>query len=163
MQLDFIEVNESPDISKEYGVDKGSGVVFLDYKGRRNRIEKIDEQEFTSALVKVTREANKTLYFTVGHGEKSLNENREGLGLGSLKVMLENNRYTVKELSLIQNAKIPSDADVIVIAGPIQGFQDFEITALENFLKAGGSFVFSSGVSKHCRFGKISQQIGSAV
>ncbi|WP_415062768.1 GldG family protein [Bdellovibrio sp.] len=139
IQLNFVEVNERPDLAKDYGVDKGSGVVFLDYKGRRNRIEKIDEQEFTSALVKVTREKNKTIYFTVGHGEKDLNDKKEGLGLGSLKVMLENNRYTVRELPLIQNPKIPADADVIVIAGPIHGFQDFEITALENFLKEGGS------------------------
>ncbi|AHZ86272.1 hypothetical protein Bb109J_c0929 [Bdellovibrio bacteriovorus] len=139
VQLDFVEVNERPDLAQEYGVDKGSGVVFLDYKGRRNRIEKIDEQDFTSALVKVTREKNKTVYFTVGHGEKALSENKEGLGLGSLKSLLENNRYTVKELSLIQNAKIPEDADVIVVAGPVQGFQAFEIDALEGYLKNGGS------------------------
>ncbi len=139
VQLDFVEVNERPDLAQEFGVDKGSGVVFLDYKGRRNRIEKIDEQDFTSALVKVTREKNKTVYFTVGHGEKALSENKEALGLGSLKSLLENNRYTVKELSLIQNAKIPDDADVIVIAGPVQGFQAFEIDALEAYLKNGGS------------------------
>lgn len=139
VQLNFVEVNERPDLAKEYGVDKGSGVVFLDYKSRRNRIEKIDEQEFTSALVKVTREKNKTIYFTVGHGEKDLNDKQEGLGLGSLKMMLENNRYTVKELPLTQSAKIPEDADVIVVAGPVQGFQDFEISALEAYLKKGGS------------------------
>lgn len=139
ISLDFVEVNERPDLAQDFGVDKGSGVVFLEYKGRRNRIEKIDEQEFTSALVKVTREKNKTIYFTIGHGEKSINENKEGLGLGSLKSLLENNRYTVKELALSQNPKIPADADVIVIAGPVQGFQKFEIEALESYLKSGGS------------------------
>lgn len=139
ISLDFVEVNDRPDLAQDFGVDKGSGVVFLEHKGRRNRIEKIDEQEFTSALVKVTREKNKTIYFTIGHGEKSINENKEGLGLGSLKSLLENNRYTVKELPLIQSPKIPADADVIVIAGPVQGFQKFEIEALENYLKGGGS------------------------
>jgi hypothetical protein len=49
---------------------KGSGVVFLEYKGKRNRIEKIDEQEITQALIKVTREKNKTIYFTVGTSRK---------------------------------------------------------------------------------------------
>lgn len=137
--LDFVEVNERPDVAKDYGVDKGSGVVFVDYKGRRNRIEKIDEQELTSALVKVTREQNKTIYFTIGHGEKNLNDNREGLGIGALKVMLENNRYTVKELALIQTPKIPQDADVVVVAGPVQEFQANEILALEEYLKTGGS------------------------
>lgn len=160
VQLDFVEVNERPDLAKEYGVDKGSGVVFLDYKGRRNRIERIDEQEFTSALVKVTREQNKTIYFTVGHGEKNLNDNREGLGLGSLKLMLENNRYTVKELPLIQNAKIPEDADVIVVAGPIQGFQDFEIAALENYLKNGGSLFLAIESQNTAGLEKLVSKLG---
>ncbi len=136
--LDFVEVNEQPDLAKEFGVDKGSGVVFLDYKSRRSRIEKIEEQEFTSALVKVTREKNKTIYFTIGHGEMSLDESKEALGLHSLKMLLEGSRYTVKTLALSQNPKIPADADAIVVAGPVQGFQDFEIKALEEYLKMGG-------------------------
>lgn len=138
VQLDFVEVNESPDISKEFGVDKGSGVVFVSYKGTRNRVEKIDEQSLTSSIIKVTRGTPKSIYFTIGHREKDLSDNQEGLGLGSLKMMLDNNRYTVKTLALAQT-KIPSDADVVVIAGPSQSFQDFEINALEEYLKNGGS------------------------
>ncbi|AHI05215.1 ABC-type transport system involved in gliding motility [Bdellovibrio bacteriovorus W] len=143
IQLDFVEVNERPDLAQDFGVDKGSGVVFLDFKGRRSRIEKIDEQEFTSALVKVTRESVKTIYFTIGHGEPSLNETREGLGLGSLKSLLENNRYSVKDWAITQNPHIPQDADVIFVVGPTQGFQKFEIELLEKYLSAGGSLVLA--------------------
>lgn len=160
VQLDFIEVNESPDIAKEYGVDKGSGVVFLEYKGRRNRIEKIDEQELTSALVKVTRESNKTIYFTIGHGEKDLEEHKEALGLGSIKTMLENNRYTVKTLPLSQQPKIPADADVIVIAGPIQNFQEFEITALGEYLKSGGSLLLAIESQNTVGLEKLTARVG---
>jgi ABC-type uncharacterized transport system involved in gliding motility auxiliary subunit len=160
VQLEFVEVNERPDLAKEYGVDKGSGVVFLDYKGRRNRIEKIDEQEFTSALVKVTREKQKTLYFTVGHGEKSLDEKKEGLGLGSLKLMLDNNRYDVKTLALSQNPKIPADADVVVIAGPIQDFQGFEITALEEYLKSGGGLFLALESQNTAGLEKLLSRVG---
>lgn len=160
IQLDFVEVNERPDLSKDYGVDKGSGVVFLDYEGRRNRVEKIDEQEFTSALVKVTRKQAKNIYFTIGHGEKDLNDRREGLGLGSLKSMLENNRYNVKELPLIQTPKVPSDADVVIIAGPIQGFQDFEIAALEAYLKAGGSLFLAIESQNSAGLEKLVNKLG---
>lgn len=158
--LEFIEANEQPDLAKEYGVDKGSGVVFLDYKGRRNRIEKIDEQEFTSAMVKVTRTQNKNIYFTVGHGEKSLEEAKEGLGLNALKIMLENNRYTVKTLPLIQETRVPSDADVVVVAGPIQGFQEFEITALEDYLKRGGSLFLAIESQNTAGLEKLAKKLG---
>ncbi|QDK36963.1 GldG family protein [Bdellovibrio sp. NC01] len=160
IQLDFVEVNERPDLAKEYGVDKGSGVVFLDYKGRRNRIEKIDEQEFTSALVKVTRTTIKNIYFTIGHGEKNLDEAKEGLGLNALKVMLENNRYTVKTLPLLQTTKVPDDADVVVIAGPIQNFQDFEINALEEYIKRGGSLFIALESQNTAGLEKLTKKIG---
>ncbi|MFZ4405287.1 MAG: GldG family protein [Pseudobdellovibrionaceae bacterium] len=143
VQLDFIEVNERPDLSQEYGVDKGSGIVFLEYKGKRNRIEKIDEQEVTNALVKVTHSKLKTLYFISGHGEKNLEDNQDPSGLNALKLLLENNQYKVLSLALNQNPKIPEDADVVVIAGPTQGFLDFEITALKDYLKKGGSLLLA--------------------
>ncbi|UOF02814.1 GldG family protein [Bdellovibrio reynosensis] len=160
VKLQFVEVNENPDLAKDYGVDKGSGVVFLNYKDRRNRIEKIDEQEFTSAIVKVTREKTKTLYFTVGHGEKDLNDSKEGLGLGSLKLMLENNRYVVKELSLTQTPQIPDDADVILIAGPIRDFQDSELLVLENHLKAGKTLFMAIESQNTARLEKLTEKIG---
>lgn len=138
VKLDFIEVNERPDLAKEYGVEKGSGLVFLTYKGHRNRIEKIDEQDFTSALIKVTREKERKIFFTVGHGELDLQDAKEGLGLGSLRMMLENNRYTVQELPLAVAGQVPSDADVVMIVGAKHAFQEFELEAIETYLQKGG-------------------------
>ncbi|RYZ81492.1 MAG: hypothetical protein EOP04_23885, partial [Proteobacteria bacterium] len=41
LRLEFVEVNERPDLAESYGVTKGSGIIFLEYKGRKNRMEKI--------------------------------------------------------------------------------------------------------------------------
>lgn len=139
IKLEFVEVNERPDLAEQYGVTKGSGVIFLEYKGRKNRVEKIDEQEVTSALVKVTREKDKNIYFITGHGERDLEDAKEAGGLNALKVMLENNRYLVKTLASNLNAKIPEDADVVMIVGPTQKFLDYEIQGLEEYLQRGGS------------------------
>lgn len=139
LKLEFIEVNERPDLAAEYGVTKGSGLVFLEYKGRKNRIEKIDEQEITSALVKVTREKDRTLYFVEGHGELDLEDAKDALGANALKQLFTNNRYQVKSIPLATSAKIPDDADAVVVLGPKQNFMEQEITALEEYLKRGGS------------------------
>lgn len=141
IKLEFVEVNERPDLAEQYGVTKGSGVIFLEYKGRKNRVEKIEEQEVTNALVKVTREKEKNIYFIVGHGERDLEDTKEANGLNVLKLMLENNRYLVKTLALNLNAKIPEDADVVVIVGPTQKFLDYEIQGLEEYLKRGGNLL----------------------
>lgn len=159
LSLDFVEVNERPDIAAEYGVNKGSGVVFMEYKGHRNRIEKIDEQEMTSALVKVTREKDKTVYFVNGHGEIDLEDTKDASGGGLLKALLSGNRYVVKPLAL--NAeKIPADADVIVIAGPLQNYLDREVTAVEEYLKAGGSVFMALESKKTVGLEKLLAKVG---
>jgi ABC-type uncharacterized transport system involved in gliding motility auxiliary subunit len=143
IKLEFVEVNERPDLAEQYGVTKGSGVIFLEYKGRKNRIEKIDEQEVSSALVKVTREKDKVIYFVVGHGERELDDAKEATGLNAFKQMLENNRYTVKTLATNLNAKVPDDADLVAVVGPSQNFQSYEIQGLADYLQRGGSLLLA--------------------
>lgn len=143
INLDFIEVNERPDLAKEFGVDKGSGIVFLTYKGRKNRLDKIEEQEVTSALVKVTREKEKTVYFTLGHKEYSLEESREANGLFQLKSLLEGNNYKIKTWTMNSELKAPADADIIIVAGPTQNFLEFEVKALQDYLKGGGNLLLA--------------------
>ncbi|MEZ0391405.1 MAG: GldG family protein [Pseudobdellovibrionaceae bacterium] len=143
VKLEFVEVNENPKLAQEYGVNKGSGLVFLEYKGRRNKIEKIDEQELTGALVKVTREKDKKVFFTIGHGERDWEDAQEASGLNAFKKLLEGNRYLVSPLNLNQAPEVPTDADLLIVAGPEQSFQEREVQALERYLTRGGSLVLA--------------------
>ncbi len=143
INLDFVEVNEHPDMAKEFGVDKGTGIVFLTYKGKKNRIDKIEEQEITSALVKVSRENEKNIYFTMGHKEYNLDESREANGLFQLKGLLEGNNYKVKTWAINSEPKAPADADLVVVAGPTQNFLEFEVKALKEYLKGGGNLLIA--------------------
>ncbi|MBK9323660.1 MAG: Gldg family protein [Bdellovibrionaceae bacterium] len=160
IKLEFIELNERPDLAEKFGVTKGSGSVFLEYQGQRNRIEKIDEQDVTNALVKVTREKDKIVYFIGGHGEKSLEDSREGDGINALKLMLENNRYVVKPLALNLNAKIPEDADAAVMIGPNQRLLDYEIQGLEDYLRRGGSLFVALKSRQTQGFEKVLSTLG---
>lgn len=160
IKLEFIELNERPDLAEEYGVNKGSGVVFLDYKTKRNRIEKIEEQEITSALVKVTREKDKSIYFTTGHGEKDLEDNKSAEGLAALKGLLEGNRYVVKPLALTAVPKVPDDADILFIIGPEHPFLEMEYKALQEYLKRGGSVVLAVDQNKNHGLDKLMQEVG---
>lgn len=141
IKLEFVEVNERPDLTEKYGIHKGTQAVILDYKNRHNLIEKIDEQELTSALVKVTREKDKKVYVLQGHRELGLEASPDGQSLLALKTLLEGNRYTVVPYSLTTGPAIPDDADVLIVAGPQQSFIDVEVRALEDYLKKGGSLI----------------------
>ena len=160
VQLNFVEVNERPDLAQDFGVDKGSGIVFLEYKGHRNRIDKIEEQDMSSALVKVTRDKKKTLYFVSGHGEKNLDEAKDAEGLNALKLLLENNSYDVKTWPIAQSPKAPVDADMLLIVGPTQEFLPFEMVALENYLKDGGSVFLALKSQQSKGFDKFLAKLG---
>ena len=141
VSLDFIEVNARPDLTEEYEVKSGGGIVFLSYKDRKNRVEKIGEEEITRALIKVTREKEQSLYFISGHGERDLEDNSSGKGLNALKKILEGNRYKVHDLNLVEKGSIPEEAEVLAIVGPHQAFLDHELKLLESFLARGGKLL----------------------
>lgn len=143
VKLSFVEVNENPKLAEQYGVNKGSGLVFVEFKERKNKIEKIDEQELTGAIVKVTREKDKKIYFLIGHRERDFEEAKEATGLNAFKKMLEGNRYVVNPLNLSQVPAVPSDADLVIVAGPEQSLLDQEVKSLTEYLKKGGSALFA--------------------
>ncbi len=95
------------------------------------------ENQLTNAIMKVTREGKKTVYFLTGHGEKDLDITAsEGLSL--LKESLENMNYDVEKLVLIQQSGVPSDASVVVVCGPEKPLLEKEEELLKEYVERGG-------------------------
>lgn len=158
--LQFVEVNERPDLAQEFNVTEGGGVAFLTYKGRKNRVERIEEQEITSALLKVTQETEKIIYVLQGHKEMDVDDTRDINGLGSFKNMLSGNRYQVKNLILNQTAKVPADASALVIAGPQQAFLELELNAIRAYLRDGGKVLVAVKAKTAAGLDKLLPEFG---
>lgn len=139
--LEFVEVNARPDLAAEYGVKQGKGIVFLEYKGKKQSIEKIDEQDITQALIRVMSDKSKKIYFVEGHGEPSISDASNPKGLGRLKTVLEAKNYVVETLALAQTQKIPDDADVVALLGPDQSFLEHELKSIDSYLGKGGNII----------------------
>ncbi len=139
ISLEFIEVNERPDLAESYGVKQGKGIVFIEYKGKKQSIEKIDEQDMTQALIRVMSDKSKKIYFIEGHGEYSLSDANSPKGLGRLKTVLESKNYEVLTVALAQTGKIPDDADAVAIIAPVQGLLAHETKAIDDYVKKGGN------------------------
>jgi ABC-type uncharacterized transport system involved in gliding motility auxiliary subunit len=143
VKLDFIDVNERPALAEEYGVNKGTGLVFVVYKERKNRVDAISEQDLTLAIANALRERDKKVYFSIGHGERSLNESQENGGLAALRQILEGNRYQTFELNLNSTGAVPEDADLFVIAGATQAMLEPSVKAIEAYLRRGGQAILA--------------------
>jgi ABC-type uncharacterized transport system involved in gliding motility auxiliary subunit len=143
IKLEFIEINERPDLAEQFEVKQATQVVWLEYKGKKSRVEKIEEQEITSGLVKVTRDKEKKIYFLSGHGELDFEPKQDGSSIAFLRKLLESNRFLVRNFNFLTTAAIPADADMVFVANPVQGLLAPETKALEDYLRRGGNLVLS--------------------
>ncbi|MEX0788596.1 MAG: GldG family protein [Anaerolineales bacterium] len=139
LSYDFVDPNEDPLSAQRYGVTRdGSIVVIL---GDRTEVVTIpDEQEITSALVRLANPGERAVYFLTGHGEPDL-EGTEDAGFSRLRDALVAKSYEVGSLNLLADHVVPDGALAIVIAGARQPLAADEIETLQAFSNQGGGLV----------------------
>lgn len=131
-----VDPRENPLLAEKYNVTSTSVVVF-ECEGKRETVSFGGEQEFTNAILKLTREKKKKVYFVQGHGEHDY-DSYDDEGYSRVKDFLEKLEYTVEGLELMRKQQVPKDCDVLVIAGPQKPFMPEEIEAVKSYLKGGG-------------------------
>ena len=137
IEITYINPDKNPAIVKRYGVTL-DGTIVLESGEQETKVNTVNEESLTNALIKVTRDEKKKLYFLDGHGEKAL-DNRQKLGISAAKAALERDGYLVEKLLLLQTAEIPDDTNLLVIAGPEKPVLAKEIELIEDYLNRGGS------------------------
>ncbi len=103
------------------------------------------EQDFVTALLIVTEQEQKKIYFLTGHQERSIGDaeaESDGYGIAAA-LGLRGENYAVDDFSLLgSDPQVPDDATLIVIAGPKRDFfalgDNSEIKALNDYLEGGG-------------------------
>lgn len=101
----------------------------------RQEISVVDEQNLTSALMKLVDPTSATLYFLTGHGE--LEPARQELA--AAKTSLEAQNFKLDKLSLLKaGATVPADAGALFIVGPQVDLAATEVSALNTYLAGKG-------------------------
>ncbi|MBI1991945.1 MAG: GldG family protein [Candidatus Omnitrophica bacterium] len=95
------------------------------------------EEAFTSALISLTQNASPLVWFTDGHGEKSV-EAQDQLGLSELKKSLDQQGWSIKTVTLLNQTSIPSEVKLVVVPGPTRRFTEQELLLLQSYLDQGG-------------------------
>jgi ABC-type uncharacterized transport system involved in gliding motility auxiliary subunit len=105
---------------------------------RTERVFSAREQDITGAILKVTSDTPKTVYFLTGHQERDPDDGGD-TGYTTVAGWLRSLNYEIKTLNLaLSTEPIPSDATVIVIAGPQKKLLENEPTQLQTYLASGG-------------------------
>ncbi len=96
-----------------------------------------EEEDITSALLKVTRTEKKVIYFLTGHRERDIEGDADD-GYSIVTHSLQRQNYEVRTLNLAITTTVPGDAAVLVIAGPQTRLLPEEIARLREYLAQGG-------------------------
>jgi ABC-type uncharacterized transport system involved in gliding motility auxiliary subunit len=143
-KVEFADPTARPDLVEKLGIspDKlGKGLVRVAIGKDAVELSELDEEKITNALVKLTRQSAKKVYFLEGHGERPVKgEGAEGKeGFSRAAESLRNENYQVESLLLAQKGDVPPDANVVIIAGPTRAYAEEEHAALQRYLERGGS------------------------
>jgi ABC-type uncharacterized transport system involved in gliding motility auxiliary subunit len=115
----------------EYGTGETKGA---------SRINQIDEQSITNAIIKLTRGASKKLYYVQGHGEPQMDSQAAG-GMKEFAGALSDEHVTVEGLLLAQTGSVPSDAAAVVVAAPSRPIPQAEREAIIKYANDGGRLI----------------------
>jgi len=151
IKVKLINPDKEPGIAKKYGVKEYGSVVI----GRGDKVVKLrltdpitggilnnSEEEITNAILKLTRESQKALYFLTGHGQRDMGNSVDAEGLGLLRRTIIDEGYNVKEFLILRGEELPRENAILFVAAPKKPFSLKEILYIKNYLNRGGRAVF---------------------
>lgn len=157
----FIDPVSNPIDAKNAGVT-GDGKIALEMGGRSEIADYADETEMLRAINRLLNPEERTVYFITGHGERSIDASGT-TGLSRAKETLESKNYTVKNLNLLADNKIPADARVIIIVGPSKPLSANEVGLLNKYLQGGGSLIVMEDPVPLTDFGEASDPLADSL
>ncbi len=114
------------------------GMIVLERGKRRENALNSDEQTITNAILKVSQDQQPVVYFTTGHGERSVDDSGDN-GYSLIKSGLETDNYRVATLNLkTVTGTLPSDLTALIVAGPRQKFDADEVQRVQDYLDKNG-------------------------
>ena len=152
----FVDPELKKSIADRYRVTRHPAIVFESVEGgtlqgmvcsQLPNCFNFTEQEFVTAILVTTGEEQKIVYYLTGHDERAVTRDaatgamdEEGFDLAILGIQRDN--YLVRPLNLTQIGGVPTDAALLIIAGPTKDLQDSdtfsESAALAAYITAGG-------------------------
>jgi ABC-type uncharacterized transport system involved in gliding motility auxiliary subunit len=140
IKYEFIDPDKNPGLVKRYEIAQ-DGTTILECGDKENRITTATEEDITNAIIKVTREKKKAVYFLEGHGEPSIEETGDD-GYSYIKDELGKMGYEVRKLSLALSENFPKDCSLLVVPGPKKDLLPNELETIKGYINGGGRVFF---------------------
>jgi ABC-type uncharacterized transport system involved in gliding motility auxiliary subunit len=160
LSYEFIDPEQRPGDAIAAGITQ-TGTVVYQMGDKKQDSTGTTERDISTALVKLAR-PEKKVYFTQGHGERSL-DSFDQAEFSQIKQALERDNFTTAPLNLITTRAIPDDAAELVIAGPTNPFLPEEKDVLKAYLDGGGKLFLMVGPGSQADFNDLLSPYGVSI
>ena len=137
VKAEFVDPYTKPARAREYDVKGPWPIVVVERGARRERVASDSEQDLTNAVVKITREGQKTVCFAEGEGERDIDDGSD-LGFTGAREALTKSQYATKKVVLARERTVPGECAVLVVAGPQADLLPAVVEAVRGYVAAGG-------------------------
>ena len=142
ISLSFVDPLRNPDAARRQGISL-AGEVLLRYGEREERLQQLDEERFSNAILRLIQSDEHWVASLSGHGERDL-LGSANFDLGDFGLALAQKGYQVVGLDLASSPTPPDNTALLVVASPQRPFLDGEIDSLLTYLKQGGNLLLLS-------------------
>jgi len=141
IRLAFVDPEKDAEKTRAAGVQL-NGEMVVEYAGRSEHLTRLNEQIFTSALLRLAHSREQTVMYLDGHGERKL----DGIAnhdLGNpFGAKLAQNGFRLNSLNLALAQEVPNNASVLVIAQPQIDLMPGEVDKLLRYIERGGNLLW---------------------
>ncbi len=131
------DLDRNPAMAQKYNVSNANSGV-LSAGDKSFPLRGVDEEEITTALLKLTRTGERKLCFIIGHGERNPFDNNDRTGYSEVGKALEADHIGSDILENVPSKGIPAECTAVVLAGPTKEFLTGELGELEHYVDNGG-------------------------
>lgn len=137
LSVEYVDPVKKPQLARQYGV-RTMGTTLVRTSAKTQEARSLSEEEVTSALIRVLKEGQKTACFVAGAGEHSLDESGPN-GYSGAKDLVEKNNYKTQTVNLLEKPEIPTDCNIVIVAGPRVDYPQPVVDVLKKFVEGGGN------------------------
>jgi ABC-type uncharacterized transport system involved in gliding motility auxiliary subunit len=155
--LEFVNPDTAPERVRVQNITI-NGELVISYQGRSENIQRLNEQQLTNALLRLSRQDDRWIVFLTGHGERNPH-GEANHDLGQFGKELERKGLKVQRINLAENP-IPENTNLLVIAGPRVTLLPGEVEQLRNYVEHGGNLLWLAEPGKPAGLERLAEQLG---
>jgi ABC-type uncharacterized transport system involved in gliding motility auxiliary subunit len=140
LTVDYVDPFKKPQLAKQYGI-RTTGAVLIRSGEKTQEARSLSEEEVTSALIRTLKTGQKTVCFSAGAGEPSIDESSEA-GYSGIKEILEKNNYKVQPVNIVEKPEVPSECTILAMAGARHDYPQPVVDAVKKYVEGGGRAIF---------------------